>query len=93
MSRKRERVMIIHDILKAIEEKKGSARPTHILYKSNLSSQMLKEYLGDLIDKKFIEITKDKKNNKFYTMTDRGYKYLQDFHIIKNFMESYDLTE
>jgi len=51
MSRKRERIVIIYDILKVIQEKGGKAIPTHILYKSNLSSQMLKEYLADLIDK------------------------------------------
>lgn len=93
MSKKRERIVIIHDILKVIQEKGGSAKPTHILYKSNLSSQMLKEYLQDLITKRFIEETNDKKKNKFYRITDKGNKYVQDFTIIKNFMESYDLEE
>ena len=93
MSKKRERIVIIHDILKAIQEKGGSAKPTHILYKSNLSSQMLKDYLQELITKKFIEETTDKKKNKYYTITQKGNKYVQDFTIIKNFMESYDLEE
>ncbi len=93
MSKKRERIVIIHDILKTIQEKGGSAKPTHILYKSNLSSQMLKEYLQELITKKLIEEINDKKKNKRYTITDKGDKYVQDFKIIKNFMESYDLEE
>lgn len=93
MSRKRERIVIIHDILKGIQEKGGKSKPTHVLYKSNLSSQMLKEYISDLIEKGFIEEQQDKKKNKFYVITDKGHKYVQDFHVIKNFMESYDLDE
>ena len=93
MSRKRERIVIIHDILKAIQEKGGTAKPTHVLYKSNLSSQMLKGYLTDLIDKGFIEEKKNKKNSRFYAITDKGHKYVGDFTVIRNFMESYDLDE
>lgn len=91
--RKRERIEIIHDILKAIMDKGKNVRPTHILYKSNLSSQMLKEYLNELIEKGFIQEQFDKKKNKTFILTDRGYKYLEDFSVIRNFMESYDLDE
>jgi len=91
MSRKRERIVIIHDILKAIQEKGGTAIPTHILYKSNLSSQMLKEYLTELIEKGLIEERREK--GRIYAITDKGDKYVEDFHIIRNFMESYDLED
>ena len=93
MTRKRERIEIIHDILKAIIDKGKNVRPTHILYKSNLSSQMLKEYLTELIEKEFIEEQHDKKKNKIYILTEKGYKYVEDFSVIKNFMDSYDLSE
>jgi predicted transcriptional regulator len=89
--KKRERIVIIHDILKAVQQKKD-ARPTHILYKSNLSSQMLKEYLQELLDKEFIE-EHETKRAKTYRLTERGHKYLEDFNTIRNFMESYDLDE
>jgi len=87
---RRERIVIIHDILKTIQEK-GKAKPTHILYKSNLSSQMLKDYLKDLISKGFVEEISEK--SKHYILTDRGYKYLKDYNVIKSFMESYGLDE
>jgi len=91
MNRKRERLEIIHDILKALQTKGGKLKPTHILYKSNLSHQMLTEYLTDLIEKGFITEEEDKKKNKSYLITDKGLSFLNDFKVIRNFMESYGL--
>ena len=91
MSKKRERLEIIHDILKAILDKGNSARPTHILYKSNLSHQMLTEYLTELIAKGFLVEKSDKRMSKQYELTDKGFKYLQEYKIITNFISSYGL--
>ncbi len=91
MNRKRERLEIIHDILEALQQKGGRLKPTHILYKSNLSHQMLTEYLGELIEKGFIMEEKDKKGNKEYFLLDKGHNFLKDFKIIRSFTESYGL--
>lgn len=91
MNRKRERLEIIHDILKALQDKGGKLKPTHILYKSNLSYQMLTEYLTDLIEKRLIIEEEDKKKNKSYSITEKGLNFLSDFKVIRNFMESYGL--
>lgn len=91
--KKRERTEIIYDILRAVQSKGGSAKPTHILYKSNLSTQMFNEYLEFLISKGFIKKTRDEKKNKFYVLLDKGYKYIEDYHTIKKFLDSYDLNE
>lgn len=91
MNRKRERLEIIHDILDALQQKGGKLKPTHILYKSNLSYQMLTEYLTDLVQKGFIKEETDKKGNKFYILLDKGYSFLKDFRVIRSFMESYGL--
>jgi predicted transcriptional regulator len=91
MIKKRERLEIIHDILKAIQDKGGNMRPTHILYKSNLSHQMLKDYLSELIGKGMVIEETDKKGNKNYRLTDKGFGYLKDFSTIQSFMESYGL--
>ena len=91
MNRKRERLEIIYDILKALQDKGGKLKPTHILYKSNLSHQMLIEYLADLIEKKLIIEEEDNKQNRSYSITEKGLNFLNDFKIIRNFMESYGL--
>lgn len=91
MSRKRNQLEIIRDVLLSIQQKDGQAKPTHILYKSNLSSDMLKQYLQNLIEKKFITMKKDKKGNKFYSLNEKGFNYIKDYKTIKGFMESYGL--
>jgi len=92
MIRKRERLEIIHDILVAIKDKKET-KPTHVLYKSNLSHQMLTEYINDLIKKEFIEEKLSKDGKKTYSLKQRGFDYLKDYESIKSFMESYGLDE
>ena len=89
--RKRERLEIIHDILHAMREKKGSVKPTHILFKSNLSHQMLADYLTELLSKDFILEKHDKKKKKYYELTEKGFNYLKDYKVIKSFVDSYGL--
>ena len=89
--RKRDRLEIIHDILKTIQEKGANVKPTHILYKSNLSHQMLTEYMTELINGKFIE-EKIKDGKKQYILTPKGYNYLKDYDTIKGFLDSYGLN-
>ncbi len=93
MNKKRDRLTIIHDILKAVREKPGKVRQTHILYKSNLSHQMLVDYVGELIEKEFIIENTDKKGKKYFELTDKGHNYLKDYEVIKGFVDSYGLGE
>ncbi len=92
MNKKRDRLEIIHDILNSIREKPGVVRQTHILYKSNLSHQMLVEYVGDLIDKGFIVEKKDKKDKSYFELTAKGHNYLNDYKMIRGFVDSYGLN-
>ena len=90
MKKKRDRLQVIHDILKPIKEKNGKIKPTHILYKSNLSHQMMEEYLSWLIEENFIIENKTSKG-KTYSITERGRNYLQEYKLIINFTESFGL--
>jgi predicted transcriptional regulator len=92
MNKKRDRLQIVHDILKAVQDKNGKIKPTHILYKSNLSHQMLDEYLGELISKGFI-VENNTKSGKTYSMTPKGFEYLQKYRTIVDFIDSFGLSE
>lgn len=92
MNKKRDRLEIIYDILNSIREKPGMVRQTHILYKSNLSHQMLVDYVGDLIDKGFMLEKKDKKGKAYFELTSKGHNYLNDYKIIRGFVDSYGLN-
>ncbi len=91
MTKKREKLEIIHDILDVIRKKEDKIRRTHILYKSNLSHQMLNEYLNDLLSKNLIVELNEKNKPKTYKLTQKGYNYLKDYSLIKGFIESYGL--
>lgn len=90
MDKKRSKFEIIKDILRVIQDKNGRVKPTHILYKSNLSHQMMTEYLQDLISKGFI-IEGSMNGGKTYSLTPKGFQYLTEYHKIADFMNSFGL--
>ena len=93
MNKKRNRLSIMQDILLFISEKKGLAKPTNILYKSNLSYQMLTEYLTELISKGMIKEINSPDKKRTYSITERGINFLRDYKVIQKFMESYGFDE
>jgi predicted transcriptional regulator len=88
--RKRDRLEIIKDILETIRNKRNNIKPTHIMYKANLSHKMLIEYLDELIEKKMVNEIFEK-NKKKYEITDKGLNYLKDYNMIRGFVDSYGL--
>lgn len=88
--KKRERLEVINDILKTIKESKNSISPTPLLRKSNLSTLAFNKYINELLEKKFVrKITN--KNKKFYSLTDKGFKYLNKYTTIISFIEDFGL--
>jgi len=92
MSKKRGRLQIIYDILSVIKEKNGRIKPTNILYKSNLSNQMFQEYINELMQKGFI-IENLAKGSKTYSLTQKGFDYLNKYQMIADFTNSFGLGE
>jgi len=90
MAKKRERLQVIRDILVAIRENR-SIKPTRLLYASNLSPQMFKEYINELISKKFINLDIDKKEKKTFSITKKGNEFLEQYKSIENFIENFGL--
>ena len=88
--KKRDRLEIIKDILQILRDKED-VKPTHIMYKANLSHQMLTEYTNELIEKKLIEKKRNKKAKKVFVLSQKGYNYLKDYSIIRGFVDSYGL--
>ncbi|MFH1290721.1 MAG: winged helix-turn-helix domain-containing protein [Nanoarchaeota archaeon] len=91
MATKRDRLTVIKDILKVIQDNHNSIKPTPLLRYSNLSTQRFNEYLSELIEKQFIKEDKDKKGRKFYSLTDKGSKYLEKYNVIVGFVDDFDL--
>lgn len=91
VDRKRERIEIIHDILKIIRDNHNSIKPTPLLRYSNLSSKSFKEYYEELRNKSLIKEIYDKKRKKYITLTDNGFEFLEKYKQIKGFIEEFNL--
>jgi predicted transcriptional regulator len=90
MERKRSRLDIINDILKAIQDKKGEIKPTHLMYKANLSHTQMNNYLEELMAKNFIRKIKVK-DKDYIAITEKGYQFIQKIKEMKEFEESFGL--
>lgn len=87
---KRAKTDIIFDMLRAMEAKGGKIKPTHLLYKSNLSHQRMKLYLDELKQKEMIKDAEDD-GKLVYELTDKGRWFLQNFKQMKAFTEAFGL--
>ena len=90
MTKKRERLEVIKDILRSIKNNRN-IKPTRLLYASNLSPQMFKEYINELVTKGFIKLDIDKKEKKTFSLTPKGMAFLQEYMVIERFVENFGL--
>jgi len=88
MAKKRERLEVIKDILIVIRGNKEIG-PTRLLYASNLSPQMFKDYVNELLKKDLIKMKCDEKEKKAFILTKKGYDFLQEYRVIENFIENF----
>lgn len=91
MSKKRDRLEVIYNILKIIQDHHNSIKPTPLLRYSNLSSQSFSEYFNELFEKGFIKEIFDKKGKKYITLTDKGFKFLEKYKLIIGFINEFEL--
>ena len=90
IEKRRGKLEIIADILRSIRDKGGAIKPTHLLYKSNLSHAKLKEYMETLLERGMIE-EKEVNGRKMVFMKEQGHKFLSEFDRIKEFSDSFGL--
>ena len=90
MVKKRERLEIIKDILNSVRDSK-EIKPTRLLYSSNLSPQMFKDYVEELVRKNMIKFQESGKGKKTILLTGKGNEFLEQYKVIENFVESFGL--
>lgn len=90
MAERRSRIQVIVDILRVIESQDGRAKPTHVLYKSNLSHKLLKDHLNNLLQKGLIEVEING-NKTFYKITKKGREFIIEFRKIEKLSQAFGL--
>lgn len=96
MASRRSRLELIFDILLAIQNKGGKIKPTHLMYKSNLSHKLLNTYLDELIEKELVTVEesqskKKRASTKIVTITDKGLGFLAEFRRMREFTDAFGL--
>ena len=89
-SKKRERLEIIRDILQVTRENR-QIKPTRLLYASNLSPQMFKGYVEELLKKKFLILKEIGKGKKEFSIAEKGHDFLREYKRIQEFIENFGL--
>ena len=91
MKKKRNKLEVVYDILRIIKDNHNSIKPTPLLRYSNLSSQGFNEYINELLEKELVKEIKDKKERKHFTLTDKGFRYLEKYRNIVEFIDYFEL--
>lgn len=89
MKSRRTKLEIINDILISIIGKGGAIKPTHLLYKSNLSHTKMKMYLDELYQKNMIYDTEDSRENRLIAITEKGRKFTVEYKRVREFSEAF----
>ena len=88
--KRRDKLEIVNDILLAIQNKGGKIKPTHLLYKSNLSHKKMMEYLSELMEKNMVSEEEEKGKRRF-TINQEGFNFIKEYKKIKEFSDSFGL--
>ncbi|MBN2142680.1 hypothetical protein JW711_05105 [Candidatus Woesearchaeota archaeon] len=90
MQGKRSRIDIIYDMVLTINKRGGRIKPTHLMYKANLSHNQMKQYLEELMAKGLVA-EEQAKERKMLTITDKGIAFINQFNQMKEMERTFGL--
>ncbi len=96
MGTRRSRLELVFDILLAVQNRGGKIKPTHLMYKSNLSHKLLNNYLDELVTKGMISVEEEynrkrKNSTKMVVITEKGLGFLAEFRRMREFTDAFGL--
>ncbi|MDD4878046.1 MAG: winged helix-turn-helix domain-containing protein [Candidatus Nanoarchaeia archaeon] len=88
---KRGRLEIIRGILDTINESHNSIKITPLLRKTGLSSSRFREYYNELLAKRLVIESIDKKGGKHVSLSEKGFRFLEKYRVIVDFIDEFEL--
>lgn len=89
MDRKRSHNDIIADIVTIIQEK-GRVKPTHLMYKANLSHNQMKLYLSELLMNGLVE-NFDNSGKRMIKITKKGVDFYSKYGQMREFEKTFGI--
>jgi predicted transcriptional regulator len=87
MAKRREKSEVVFDILNIISKNNNSIKSTPLLRYSNLNYNLFKEYIKELKEKDLI--VENNKKNKEYSLSEKGFKYLEKYRKVHEFLDEF----
>lgn len=81
---------IISDMLGIIQERNGIIKPTHLMYKANLSHNQMKLYLDDLKAQGLVQEIAEKTGKKI-AIAKKGRDFLMQYAKMREFEKTFGL--
>ncbi len=72
-----------------MQAKQGRMKPTHIMYKANLSHDQLTSYLEELLGKELIEKVASDADRQYFLVTNKGEKFAEKLREMRQFEKSF----
>jgi predicted transcriptional regulator len=90
MPKRRSEMSIYVDILRFIFSSQDLARPTHIMYKANLSHKAMMKYLNKMMEEKLIE-KKDIGGKAYFALAEKGRQFLIGYQKVRVFTDAFGI--
>jgi len=92
-AKKRNRTELIADILTIIQERGGKIKPTHLMYKANLSHVSMKSYLDELEKGSLVKkVSAEKDSSKILIeITPKGKEFTTKYSQVREFEKTFGL--
>ena len=93
--KKRSRTDVLFDILRIVQENRGRIKPTHLMYKANLSHQTMGLHLNNLLKSGLLKETqlelKKSRSKKVIEITSKGIDFYLKYSKMKEFEKTFGL--